>query len=138
MNQRTVICFLAAMIAIMAFSGCQKVDQERVEAKLTVTEAPWSGRTQTQPDPTVTVYESYPEGTVLYDKEFGGKVSVEKLTEKTIELRFAHSCFVVPNEDGTINLTATPLDTVTIAHGEEIKVVTQSLDYGIYLTIRFE
>ena len=138
MNQRTVTCFLVAMIAIMAFSGCHRVDQERAEAKLTLTETPWSGRTQNLPDPTVTVFEEFSEGTVLYDKEFGGKVSVEKLTEKTIELRFAHSCFVVPNEDGTINLTATPLDTVTIARGEEIKVVTKSLDYGINLTIRFE
>ena len=138
MNQRTVTCFLVAMIAIMAFSGCHRVDQERAEAKLTLTETPWSGRTKNLPDPTVTVFEEFSEGTVLYDKEFGGKVSVEKLTDETIVLRFAHSNFVVSNEDGTINLTATPLDTVTIARGEEIKVVTKSLDYGINLTIRFE
>ena len=138
MKQRTVLFLLAAMIAILAFSGCHRDDLERAGAKLTVTEAPWTGWTEEQPDPTVTVFEEFPEGTVLYDREIGGKVSVEKLTEETIVLRFVDSCFVASNGDGTISLTATPLETVTIARGEEIEVVTATMDAGVFLTIRYE
>ena len=138
MKQRTVLFFLVAMIAIMAFSGCRRVDQERAEAKLTVTETMWSGRAKDLPVPTVTVFEVFSEGTVLYDNEFGGKVYIEKLTDEKMILRFVDSCFVESNQEGTINILATPLDTVSITRGEEIKVVTATLDAGIYLTIRFE
>ena len=125
---------------IPIYDGTQIVadDLERAGAKLTLTEAPWTGWTQAQPAPTVTVFEDFSEGTVLYDKDYWGKVSVEELTDETIILRFVDSCFVEPNQDGTINLMATPLDTVTIARGEETKVVTATMDAGISLTIRFE
>lgn len=125
---------------IPIYDGTQIVadDLERAGAKLTLTETPWTGWTQAQPAPTVTVFEDFSEGTVLYDKDYLGKVSVEELTDETIILRFVDSCFVEPNQDGTINLRATPLDTVTIARGEETKVVTATMDAGISLTIRFE
>ena len=116
------------MIAIMAFSGCRRVDQERAEAKLTVTETMWSGRAKDLPDPTVTVFEVFSEGTVLYDNEFGGQVYIEKLTDEKMTLRFVDSCFVESNQEGTINILATPLDTGSITRGEEIKVVTATLD----------
>ena len=138
MKQRTVFILLAALIAITAFSGCRRDDRERAGAKLTVTETPWTGWTEAQPDPTVTVFEEFSEGTVLYDKAPWGKVSVEKLTDETIILRFVDSSFVGSNQDGTVNLMGTPLETVTIARGEEIEVVTATMDAGIFLTIRYE
>lgn len=124
---------------IPIYDGTQIVanDPDRPEAKLTVTETPWTGWTEEQPDPAVTVFNDFSEGTVLYNKAYFGKVSVEKLTEEAIVLRFVDSCFVASNGDGTINLSAPPLDTVTIVRGEEIKVVTATMDAGISLTIRF-
>ena len=138
MKQRTVLILLAAVIVITAFSGCRWDDPERTEAKLTVTETPWTGWTQEQPDPIVTVFEDFSEGTVLYNKAFFGKVSVEKLTEEAIVLRFVDSCFVGSNQDGTVNLMGTPLETVTIARCKETEVVTATMDAGIFLTIRYE
>ena len=125
---------------IPIYDGTQIVadDRDRAEAKLTLTETQWPGWTEEQPDPTVTVFEEFSEGTVLYNKAYFGKVSVEKLTEETVVLRFDDSCFVASNGDGTINLSATPLDTVTIARGEEIEVVTATMDAGVFLTIRYE
>ena len=105
---------------------------------LTVIERPWTGWSQEQPEPTVTVFTDLAAGTVIYDSVLFGRIEVAQVTDEKIELRIASSSFVEPNEDGTVNLSAAHLDSITIHRGEEKKLATATLDAGTTLIIKYE
>lgn len=47
-------------------------------------------------------------------------------------------CLVEPNDNGSINLNADPLEEVELEAGESITLVSQTMDAGIRLVITYE
>lgn len=124
-----------ALIATVSFEGAVPVG---AGPSLTLTEQRWTGWVPEQPQPTITVFADLAAGTVIYDDSIDGRIEVAQVTDEKIVLTIDPSCFVEENEDGTVNLTATSLDTITINRGEEKKITTATLDAGTTLTIKYE
>ena len=125
----TVILMLAVTLA-----ACKNAV---VSSTLTITEKTWSGWTREQPEPVITVYENVVEGTVIYDNPHFGTITVERATDETVVLRIDGSSFVRPNENGTVNLNADPIDSLTVGYGEEREIVTPTLDAGKVILIQY-
>ena len=86
--------------------------------------------------PTVYTFENIKEGTVIYESLFG-TVRVAKMTDDSVQLTLENACFVEPNEDGrSIDLSADPLESITVRRGEEKVLASQSMDAGVWLTVR--
>ena len=103
---------------------------------LILKETLWSGWSKEQPEPTEYTFETIVKGNVIYDTEYG-TISVDSLSDAAIVLRIDSSRFVEPNENGTVNLTANPVESIRVKCGEEKRIVTQTLDGGIWLTVRY-
>ncbi len=132
--KRKILCWMTLIAMTAALSACKSAE---LHATVTLTEQWWTGWTREQPEPTVTTFADVAEGTVLYDSEYDGTITVSSVTEEAIGLRIEHSCFTEPNENGTINLTAAPIETLTVQRGEEKELVTQTLDAGVVLRIAY-
>ena len=124
-----------ALIETVSFEGVVSVG---AGPALTLTEQPWTGWSPEQPEPTVTVFSDLAADTVIYDSVLFGRIEVAQVTDEKIELRIAFSLFVEPNEDGTVNLSAAHLDSITIHRGEEKKLASTTMDGGTTLTIKYE
>ena len=130
--QKTVL-LLVLIAAMLSVTACGNADQTPT---LTVTAVQWSGWSKEQPAPTEDTFENVKKGTVVYDG-FGGTVTAVRVSNDSVELRLDNSVFVEPNEDGTINLTAESIESVTIKRGEEKRIDTATLDGGVRLIIRY-
>lgn len=132
--KRSVRAF-AVFILLLLFVACSGVG---TKATLILTESPWTGWTEEQPEDSVYTFDNVQKGTVIYDYCIFGKITVEKVTDKEILLRFDDSCFVEMNEDGrSYSFEIEPLESLRIKRGEEKKIISQTLDGGVTLTIAY-
>ena len=80
-------------------------------------------------------YENVKVGDNVYNGY--ATLEVKKVTPKLIVLS-VDGGLVEPNKDGTVSLLAESLDKIKIDVGDEIEVVTQTMDAGARLKIRYE
>ena len=132
--KRKIFLWAVLIVMTVVMPACKGAE---LHATVTLTEQWWSGWTEEQPEPTVKTFTDVAEGTVLYDSAFDATITVSDVTEEAIVLQIEHSCFTEPNEDGSINLGAEPIKTVTVKRGKEKELVTQTLDGGVILRIAY-
>ncbi len=132
--KRKIFLWAVLIVMTVAMPACKGAE---LHATMTLTEQWWSGWTKERPEPTVKTFEDVAEGTVLYDSAYDGTITVSGVTKEAIVLQIEHSCFVEPNENGSINLGAEPVKTVTVKRGKEKELVTQTLDGGVILRIAY-
>ena len=104
-----------------------------LEPTLILTEAPWTGWTKLQPEPTTNTFEGITEGTVVYNSDMYGKITVTSMNDSSIELKIEGLPYVERNKD-----EAQPLENLTILRGEETEIISKTMDAGISFTIRYE
>ena len=146
MKRSLFLIILAALLLLGCAGGAKTVDAPKPQDDpaadcgaapvLTLTEQYWTGWQKEQPEPTVYTFENIKEGTVIYESLFG-TVRVAKVTDDSVQLTLENACFVEPNQDGRgINLMADPLESITVRRGEEKVLASQSMDAGVWLTVR--
>ncbi|MCR5511365.1 MAG: hypothetical protein K6F54_10505 [Lachnospiraceae bacterium] len=93
------------------------------------------GDTEGSTTETVAKYTSLAPDDVLFD-HFGSDITVKKVSPDHIVLTSGGG-MVEPNKDGTINLSARSVKKIELEVGEEITLVTQTMDAGGKVNLRF-
>ena len=137
---RRMALIIALCLAAGLLFGCQCA--EMGEPTLTVTEE-WAVLDfMEEKEPTVkSASESYAEiekGTVIFDDPQFGTISVIAVNDRRVRLRIDHSLFVKVRDNGTIDLTARRIKTLTVRRGEEIKIAPGVFDGCFSLSIRYD
>ena len=84
-------------------------------------------------EPTTNTFEGITEGTVVYNSDMYGKITVTSMNDSSIELKIEGLPYVERNKD-----EAQPLENLTILRGEETEIISKIMDAGISFTIRYE
>ena len=130
-------CAVLFVLLALLLSGCQGT--ERGEPTLIVTREwlAWE-----QDEPTVKnasgCFAGIEEGLVIYDEPPFGTISVIAVNRRRIRLRIDNSLFVEERDNGTIDLTARRIKTLTVRRGEEKKIAPGVVDVGFSLSFRFD
>ena len=169
------LCFVIILVFVMTLSACHKnvADESEsttvseqpctfestngfeptdslesthgFEPTLTVTETPWTGWTPEQPEPTTNTFEGITEGSVVYDDNVYGKITVVNVTDSIVELKIEYATYedivlstFVETQGSGYSLTADPLETITIPRGKEFEIASQTMDGGVILTFKYE
>ena len=132
--RRTILVLALLVLLMPVLSVCQGT--EAGSGSLVVTEQYWTGWSQEQPEPIVTSWERIEKGSVIYDGPFG-TITVKSVSGGRIRLSIQSSSFVRPYRVGTIKLKTGPIQSLTVRRGREAKIVTETLDFGVSLTIRY-
>ena len=105
-----------------------------IDRELTVQVREWSELGGEDADPVV--FSPVLKGDELYSG-FSSVITVKNANEDRVVLAI-DGCLVEPNDDGTINLNAEPLKSVTLEEGDSIELVSQTMDARVHVTITFE
>ena len=121
------------ILFIMSFlSGCGKT--EPVQATLSIQETKWSEQGSTTYDPRS--FTPLQKGDVVFDDEFT-TIKVKSVNESRIVLAI-EGHMVEPNDDGTINLDADPIEELELESGQSYELVSTSMSAGFNLVISYE
>ena len=137
MKKKRIIVLLTAMLLLTACGkGADAPDAENTpesggvtKMTLTLVEQHWTGWSEEQPEPIVHTFENVSEGSVIYNSFYYGTIQVDEVTADGVRLSLINSGLVEPNENGTINLTADPITSLTIARGEKKELVSQTFSH---------
>ena len=113
-------------------SGCG--NSEPVQASLSIQETSWSEQGSSTYDPRIIT--PLQKGDVVYDGHFV-KIKVKSVNESRIVLTI-EGPMVEPNDDGTINLDAEPIEKLELECGQSIELVSTSMSAGFNLVISYE
>ena len=133
MKKTKYILGIAIILFIMSFlCGC--VNTEPVQASLSIQETSWSEQGSSTYDPSI--FNSLQKGDVVYDDHFT-KIKVKSVNESRIVLEI-EGHMVEPNDDGTINLDAEPIEKLELDCGQSIELASTSMSAGFNLVISYE
>ena len=113
---------------------CGCVNTEPVQASLSIQETSWSEQGSSTYDPSI--FNPLQKGDVVYDDHFI-KIIVKSVNESRIVLEI-EGHMVEPNDDGTINLDAEPIEKLELDCGQSIELVSTSMSSGFNLVISYE
>ena len=97
-------------------------------------ETSWSEQGSSTYDPRIIT--PLQKGDVVYDGHFV-KIKVKSVNESRIVLTI-EGPMVEPNDDGTINLDAEPIEKLELECGQSIELVSTSMSAGFNLVISYE
>ena len=124
---------VAIILFIMSFlCGCGNT--EPVQASLSIQETSWSEQGSSTYDPSI--FNPLQKGDVVYDDHFI-KIKVKSVNESRIVLEI-EGHMVEPNDDGTINLDAEPIEKLELDCGQSIELASTSMSAGFNLVISYE
>lgn len=133
MKKTKYILDVAIIIFIMSFlCGCGNT--EPVQASLSIQETSWSEQGSSTYDPSI--FNPLQKGDVVYDDHFI-KIKVKSVNESRIVLEI-EGHMVEPNDDGTINLDAEPIEKLELDCGQSIELASTSMSAGFNLVISYE
>ena len=133
MKKTKYILGVAIILFIMSFlCGC--VNTEPVQASLSIQETSWSEQGSSTYDPSI--FNPLQKGDVVYDDHFI-KIKVKSVNESRIVLEI-EGHMVEPNDDGTINLDAEPIEKLELDCGQSIELASTSMSAGFNLVISYE
>ena len=133
MKKTKYILGVAIILFIMSFlCGCGNT--EPVQASLSIQETSWSEQGSSTYDPSI--FNPLQKGDVVYDDHFI-KIKVKSVTESRIVLEIEWH-MVEPNDDGTINLDAEPIEKLELDCGQSIELASTSMSAGFNLVISYE
>ena len=138
MKTRILLPFMIIALAL-SFTACKEAEatsasEEPVDTTLTIQETRWAETGSGEEDPVV--YNPLEAGDTVYDY-MDCEIEIGSVTEDRIVLDI-DGCLVEPNDNGSINLNADPLEEVELEAGESITLVSQTMDAGIRLVITYE
>ncbi len=133
MKKIKYILGVAIILFIMSFlCGCGNT--EPVQASLSIQETSWSEQGSSTYDPSI--FNPLQKGDVVYDDHFI-KIKVKSVNESRIVLEI-EGHMVEPNDDGTINLDAEPIEKLELDCGQSIELASTSMSAGFNLVISYE
>jgi hypothetical protein len=133
MKKTKYILGVAIILFIMSFlCGCRNT--EPVQASLSIQETSWSEQGSSTYDPSI--FNPLQKGDVVYDDHFI-KIKVKSVNESRIVLEI-EGHMVEPNDDGTINLDAEPIEKLELDCGQSIELASTSMSAGFNLVISYE
>ena len=133
MKKTKYILGVAIILFIMSFlCGCGNT--EPVQASLSIQETSWSEQGSSTYDPSI--FNPLQKGDVVYDDHFI-KIIVKSVNESRIVLEI-EGHMVEPNDDGTINLDAEPIEKLELDCGQSIELASTSMSAGFNLVISYE
>ena len=133
MKKTKYILGVAIVLFIMSFlCGCGNT--EPVQASLSIQETSWSEQGSSTYDPSI--FNPLQKGDVVYDDHFI-KIKVKSVNESRIVLEI-EGHMVEPNDDGTINLDAEPIEKLELDCGQSIELASTSMSAGFNLVISYE
>ena len=133
MKKTKYILGVAIILFIMSFlCGCGNT--EPVQASLSIQETSWSEQGSSTYDPSI--FNPLQKGDVVYDDHFI-KIKVKSVNESRIVLEI-EGHMVEPNDDGTINLDAEPIEKRELDCGQSIELASTSMSAGFNLVISYE
>ena len=133
MKKTKYIVGVAIILFIMSFlCGCGNT--EPVQASLSIQETSWSEQGSSTYDPSI--FNPLQKGDVVYDDHFI-KIKVKSVNESRIVLEI-EGHMVEPNDDGTINLDAEPIEKLELDCGQSIELASTSMSAGFNLVISYE
>ena len=133
MKKTKYILGVAIILFIMSFlCGCGNT--EPVQASLSIQETSWSEQGSSTHDPSI--FNPLQKGDVVYDDHFI-KIKVKSVNESRIVLEI-EGHMVEPNDDGTINLDAEPIEKLELDCGQSIELASTSMSAGFNLVISYE
>ena len=133
MKKTKYILGIAIILFIMSFlCGCGNT--EPVQASLSIQETSWSEQGSSTYDPSI--FNPLQKGDVVYDDHFI-KIKVKSVNESRIVLEI-EGHMVEPNDDGTINLDAEPIEKLELDCGQSIELASTSMSAGFNLVISYE
>lgn len=133
MKKTKYILGVAIILFIMSFlCGCGNT--EPVQASLSIQETSWSEQGSSTYDPSI--FNPLQKGDVVYDDHFI-KIKVKSVNESRIVLEI-EGHLVEPNDDGTINLDAEPIEKLELDCGQSIELASTSMSAGFNLVISYE
>lgn len=133
MKKTKYILDVAIILFIMSFlCGCGNT--EPVQASLSIQETSWSEQGSSTYDPSI--FNPLQKGDVVYDDHFI-KIKVKSVNESRIVLEI-EGHMVEPNDDGTINLDAEPIEKLELDCGQSIELASTSMSAGFNLVISYE
>ena len=133
MKKKKYILGVAIILFIMSFlCGCGNT--EPVQASLSIQETSWSEQGSSTYDPSI--FNPLQKGDVVYDDHFT-KIKVKSVNESRIVLEI-EGHMVEPNDDGTINLDAEPIEKLELDCGQSIELASTSMSAGFNLVISYE
>ena len=68
---------------------------------------------------------------------FNSVITIDSVSNREIVLKI-EGCLVEPNADGSVNLSKEPLKEITVKRDETVKLVSQTMDGGVKLEIKYE
>lgn len=132
-----MLLILALLLTLLVLlSAFRSTGGESADRSLIVIQQPWTGWSEKQPEPIVTRFEQIKAGSVIYEDTFG-VITVKSVSGGKVRLSAQNSSFVKPNRDGTINLNARQIRTLTIRRGKQAELVSATMDCGVKLTILY-
>lgn len=133
MKKTKYILGVAIILFIMSFlCGCGNT--EPVQASLSIQETSWSEQGSSTYNPSI--FNPLQKGDVVYDDHFI-KIKVKSVNESRIVLEI-EGHMVEPNDDGTINLDAEPIEKLELDCGQSIELASTSMSAGFNLVISYE
>ncbi len=133
MKKTKNILGVAIILFIMSFlSGCGNT--EPVQASLSIQETEWSEQGSSTYDPEI--FTPLQKGGVVYDDHFV-KIKIKSVDESRIVLAI-EGHMVEPNDDGTIDLGAEPIEKLELDRGQSFELVSTSMSAGFNLVISYE
>ena len=133
MKKTKNILGVAIILFIMSFlCGCGNT--EPVQASLSIQETSWSEQGSSTYDPSI--FNPLQKGDVVYDDHFI-RIKVKSVNESRIVLEI-EGHMVEPNDDGTINLDAEPIEKLELDCGQSIELASTSMSAGFNLVISYE
>ena len=137
MKKLTALIVLMTII-VLSVTGCGSGSGSGSEESLRgilIVETRTYGDTEGSTKETVAKYTSLQPGDVLFD-HFGSDITVKKVSPDRIVLTSGGG-LVEPNKDGSINLSARSVKKIELEVGEDITLVTQTMDAGGKVNLRF-
>ena len=129
---RNILCVVIILLIMSFLSGCGNT--EPVQTSLSIQETEWSEQGSSTYDPSI--FNPLQKGDVVYDDHFI-KIKVKTVNESRIVLTI-EGHMVEPNDDGTINLDAEPIEKLELDCGQSIELVSTSMSAGFNLVISYE
>ena len=129
---RNILCVVIILHIMSFLSACGNT--EPVQNSLSIQETEWSEQGSSTYDPII--LNPLQKGDVVYDDHFI-KIKVKSVNESRIVLEI-EGHMVEPNDDGTINLDAEPIEKLELDCGQSIELVSTSMSSGFNLVISYE
>lgn len=132
MTIKHLTVIIAAIMMIMLINGCGRAAVS--QNTISIQEKQWNEKGSDPKD--ILSYSPIKKGDILYNAN-DTKISVKSINDNKVILAI-EGYMVEPNENGTINLNADPLEKIEIKRGESKEIDSQTMDAGFKLYITYK